>query len=260
MKYNIIISDSKVSLDLKNYIIDKINLEIDEENPDLVIAIGGDGTIIKVSHKYPSSIIFGIHTGHLGFYANYFVEDVDLLINDINNNTYNVYEYNVLKAEINADNKMIVDYALNEVTIVSPLRTLTLDVNIDDSYLERYRGTGLCISTSSGSTAYNKSLHGSVLDPSITAMQLTEIASINSNAYRTLGSPIVLYKNRKICLTTIREEEKEVFITVDHINYPISKLDSLKIYYDGKIIKMAYHNQDDFLSRIRRTFLSKDSK
>ena len=166
----------------------------------------------------------------------------------------------MLKAEIVTEDNTIEDYALNEVTIVSPLRTFIIDVFIDDSYLERYRGTGLCISTSSGSTAYNKSLHGSVLDPSICAMQLTEIASINSNAYRTLGSPLVLSKNRTISLKTIeRDFGKEVFITVDHISYSINNLKSLNISYDNTIIKMAYHKSDDFLGRIRRTFLSLDN-
>lgn len=260
MKYNIIISNSDLSVKLANYIKSKIKLEFDESNPDIIIAIGGDGTIIKASHKYPKCILFGIHTGHLGFYANYFEEDVDLLIDDINNNNYNVYEYNMLKAEIVTEDNTIKDYALNEVTIVSPLRTFIIDVFIDDSYLERYRGTGLCISTSSGSTAYNKSLHGSVLDPSICAMQLTEIASINSNAYRTLGSPLVLSKNRTISLKTIeRDFGKEVFITVDHISYSINNLKSLNISYDNTIIKMAYHKSDDFLGRIRRTFLSLDN-
>ena len=112
MKYSIIISNSELSIKLYNYIKSKIKLEFDETNPDIVIAIGGDGTIIKASHKYPKCILFGIHTGHLGFYANYFEEDVDLLINDINNNNYNVYEYNMLKALIVTEEKVITDYAL----------------------------------------------------------------------------------------------------------------------------------------------------
>ena len=91
-------------------------------------------------------------------------------------------------------------------------------------------------------------------------MQLTEIASINSNAYRTLGSPLVLSKNRTISLKTIeRDFGKEVFITVDHISYSINNLKSLNISYDNTIIKMAYHKSDDFLGRIRRTFLSLDN-
>ncbi len=51
--------------------------------PELVIAVGGDGTIIKASHQYPNAVIFGVHTGHLGFYANYGVEDVEVLIDNI---------------------------------------------------------------------------------------------------------------------------------------------------------------------------------
>lgn len=66
------------------------------------------------------------------------------------------------------------------------------DVFIKDELFERFRGDGLSISTPTGSTAYNKSIGGAVLHPSINAFQLTEIASLNNRVFRTLGSPIVI--------------------------------------------------------------------
>ncbi len=258
MKYCIILRDNDESKKIEDLLLSKIKIEYDDKNPDYVIAVGGDGTIIKAGHKYPNAVIFGIHTGHLGHYANYSVEDIDILIDNINNNTFNIQNLDVLSAEFVTESGNIVnDFAINEVTIVSPLRTLILDVNIDDDFFERYRGTGLCISTPSGSTAYNKSLHGSVIDYRLKAMQLTEIAGINSTAYKTLGSPVVLSYDRRIKLELARgyEVPKDVFITVDHISYSIKDLKCLYIFYDNKKMKMAYNKPEEFINRISRSFL-----
>ena len=259
MKYCILSRDFEESNKIKEYI--KLNLkhEYNNNNPDIVIAIGGDGTIIKAAHEYPKAILFGIHTGHLGFYANYLVNDVDLLINDINTNNYNIEEYSLLQAEFVSKNGTVTnDFALNEVTISSPLRTLTLDVYIDDHFLEKYRGTGLCISTPSGSTAYNKSLHGAVVDNLVNVIQLTEIAGINSNAYRTISSPMVLSDKRRIKLEVeakTYQETSDLFITADHVSYPVKELKTLYIFLSGKKLKMASHDKKNFMDRITRTFL-----
>ncbi len=258
MKYCIIVRDNGNSKQIQDFLISKIKHEYSDINPDYVIAIGGDGTIIKAGHKYPNALIFGIHTGHLGHYANYSVEDIDVVIDNINNNTYNIQDLDLLSAEFVTESGNIVnDFALNEVTIVSPLRTLILDVYIDNDFLERYRGTGFCISTPSGSTAYNKSLHGSVIDNRLKSMQLTEIAGINSTAYKTLGSPIVLSHERRIKLDVAEgfEVPEDLFITVDHISYSLKDLKSLYIFYNNKTLKMAYNKPENFINRISRSFL-----
>lgn len=259
MKAAYVVRDDNQSREIKEKINKELNLEIDDKNPDIVIAIGGDGTILKASHLYKDSTIFGVHTGHLGFYANYDGDDISLLINDIKNNQYKIDGLDVLEAEFSDKRgKKYKDFAMNEFTIVCPPRTLRLDVFIDDEYFERFRGTGLAVSTPSGSTGYNKSLDGSVVDTSLSIMQLTEIAGINSNAYRTLSSPLVLSSERKIRFEA-KEKEADVFITADHISYRINDFNSISIGYKKNAIKMAYHEQGSFLTRINRTFIiSKD--
>lgn len=251
MKYGIICKNDLESLKTKEILKNKIVHEYTENNPDYVIAIGGDGTILKAIHEYSQSIIFGVHTGHLGFFANYSTEELDLLIDDLNNDAYKVEYLDLISLSINNNGKYY--HALNEMTIITPPRTLILDVYIDDMFFERFRGTGFCVSTPFGSTAYNKSLHGSVIDPEIKALQLTEIAGINSSAYRTFSSPLVLSSNRKIRLEAI--EEQEVFLTVDNISFTEEKFKSVEIGYANEKIKFGYHNHQSFINRIKRTFL-----
>ena len=80
MFYSLIIKDDPISLDIANHISEKIQLKKDDKNPDIVICVGGDGTILQAAHKFPNAIIFGLHTGHLGFFANYNPDNVDELI------------------------------------------------------------------------------------------------------------------------------------------------------------------------------------
>ncbi len=254
MNYAFVVRDKESSLEVANYIRGKISLKESNKNPDIVIAIGGDGTILKAVHTYPYATIFGIHTGHLGFYANYDIKEIDTLIEEINNNSYKVDTFDTLCCEFcDKSGKEYKDFALNEVTIVSPLRTLRLDVTIDDVYIERFRGTGFCISTPSGSTAYNKSLDGSVVDTTLKVMQLTEMAGINSNTYRTLSSPLILSSDRIISLDAVNDTQ--VFITVDHIAYELKDFKRLKVSYKKDVVKLAYSTQKNFFNRINRTFL-----
>ena len=182
------------------------------------------------------------------------MEELDLLIDDINNKNYCIEKLKLLSCEIEDSlGNVIKENALNEITVVTPPRTLTLDVKIDGEFLERFRGTGLCISTPSGSTAYNKSLGGAVIDSLLDVFQLTEMAGINSTSYRTLSSPLVLSKDRKVELDAVIDSE--VYITVDHLNYLIKGFKAIRIHYDNKYINMAYHNHENYLKRIKRTFL-----
>jgi len=254
MKYAFLLRDLDESLNVKKYIEEKIKLEYDEKTPDIVIAIGGDGTILNAVHKYPDAIVFGIHTGHLGFFANYDMNEIDTLIDDINYNRYKVDLLDTIECNFYDKNgKKYTDFALNEVTIVSPLRTLRLDVSVNDEFIESFRGTGFCVSTPYGSTAYNKSLHGSVVDTTLKVMQLTEIASINSNAYRTLSSPLILSSERVLKFKA--KNETKVFITFDHLSYDLDNFDNIDIFYKKDRIKLAYNTQKSFLNRINRTFL-----
>lgn len=256
--YKIITRDREKSEEVKQELDLKLKLIKEDINPDYVFAIGGDGTIISAIHRYPNAIIFGIHTGHLGFFANYSPNEIDEIVNEVNTNTFKVEELDLLSVNVVLDDDTTInDFAVNEATLVSPLRTLIVDVSIDNEYLEKFRGTGLCISTPYGSTAYNKSLHGSVVDTTIKTIQLTEIAGINSNAYRTLSSPLILNDKRVITLTG--DNYTDLFLTVDHLSYNVSNMKSMVIKYAGKSAKIAYNSHVSFLSRLNRTFLiSKD--
>ncbi len=117
--------------------------------------------------------------------------------------------------------------AMNEATVKSAEGTLVTEVEIRGEYFETFRGDGLCISTPSGSTAYNKALGGAIIHPSIEAIQIAEMASINNRVFRTVGSPLVLPKHHTCVLKPAAGMNLQ--ITVDHLTMVHQDVKSISI-------------------------------
>ena len=149
--------------------------------------------------------------------------------------------------------------ALNEITLISAPRTLILDIFINDKELEEFRGTGICISTPSGSTAYNKSLGGAILDHDLDAFQITEIAGINSRFYETISSPFVLSSKHTITLKP-GSLYKSIGLTADNFSVNLEKLEKVVLNYNKKTVRVAVDPNVDFLDRIKRSFFHNTKK
>src|SRR5690625_1927008 len=185
MKFAIVSKGDKRSNNIKAMMkkhLIEFDLEYNKENPDLVISVGGDGTFLEAFHRYQqclsSTAFIGVHTGHLGFYADWVPEEVEKLILEIAKTPYDIVEYPLLDITIQGKNgqKNQNFLALNEATIKTAEGSVVFDVEIRGDYFETFRGDGLCVSTPSGSTAYNKALGGGIIHPSLEALQLTEMA------------------------------------------------------------------------------------
>src|SRR5699024_8533027 len=145
------------------------DLIYDKEEPELVISIGGDGTFLEAFrnyvHRIETTAFIGVHTGHLGFYADWTPDEVEKLVIEIAKTTFKIVEYHLLEVTIilNKNKKSTRTYVMNETIIKTAEGSVVLDVQIRDEHFETFRGDGLCISTQSGSTAYNKALGGWII-------------------------------------------------------------------------------------------------
>lgn len=209
---------------------------LSKKDPDIVISIGGDGMLLSAFHMYEKQLdkvrFVGVHTGHLGFYTDYRDFEVDTLINNLKNDKGEQISYPILKVTITLENGRIIRArALNESTIKRIEKTMVADVVINQVVFERFRGDGILVSTPTGSTAYNKSLGGAVLHPTIEALQLTEISSLNNRVYRTLGSSVIIPKKdaieivpKRVGVYTISIDNKTVhYKNVTKIEYSIDE-------------------------------------
>ena len=232
---------------------------LSKKDPDIVISIGGDGMLLSAFHTYEKILdrvrFVGIHTGHLGFYTDYRDFEVEKLIENLRADKGRKASYPVLRAKITLDDGRVVKArALNEVAIKRIEKTMVADVIIDKVKLERFRGDGISVSTPTGSTAYNKSLGGAILHPTMEAMQLTEISSLNNRVYRTLGSSVIVPKKDKIEI--IPKRQGVYTVSIDNKTMHYKNVSKIEYWIDNKKISFVstpFHTS--FWERVRDAFI-----
>lgn len=259
MRFSIVTRTDETSNELEKYIKSKLSGVIDDTNPKLVISIGGDGTLLYAFHKYKhllDKVMFvGVHTGHLGFYADWNIEEVDELISLIEKNEPKQVEYPLLDVKITRNAGDVTEHlALNESTIHSVSRILQIDVELQGTRFESFRGDGLCFSTPSGSTAYNKALGGAVVHPTLPAMQMAEIASINNRIFRTIGSPILLPAHHVCTLHPMNATEFR--FSVDHMEFIMEDVKQVEFSVSKNTIRFARYRKLPFWNRVHDSFIS----
>src|SRR5690625_163097 len=263
MRFSIVSRGDERSNCIKNTIKEKLlqaNLSFNEETPDLVISIGGDGTFLEAFHKYVKQLettaFIGIHTGHLGFYADWVPCELDQLIQTIINTPLRIVEYPLLEVVIREKDEVKEErfLALNETMIKTSYGSVVFDVEIRGEHFETFRGDGLCVSTPSGSTAYNKALGGAIIHPSLEAIQLTEMASINNRVFRTIGSPLVLPKHHTCVLRP--KVDNSFLIAIDHSTDTYSEVRSIQCRVAQEKVRFARFRPFPFWRRVRDSFVS----
>lgn len=232
---------------------------LSKKNPDIVISIGGDGMLLSAFHMYEKELdkvrFVGIHTGHLGFYTDYRDFEVDKLIDNLRKDKGEQISYPILTVVISLDDgRVIKARALNEATVKRIEKTMVADVIINHVKFESFRGDGISVSTPTGSTAYNKSLGGAVLHPTIEALQLTEISSLNNRVFRTLGSSVIIPKKDKIelvpkCLGIYT-------ISIDNKTYQLKNVTKVEYFIDDeKIHFVSSPSHTSFWERVKDAFI-----
>lgn len=253
---------NKIESTMKQYLMD-FDMEYDREEPDLVISVGGDGTFLEAFHRYvhrlDKTAFIGIHTGHLGFYADYTPDEIEKLVIEIAKTPFQVVEYPLLEVIIRGKKGGREDrlLALNEAMIKTAEGSVVFDVKIKGEHFETFRGDGICISTPSGSTAYNKALGGAIIHPSIEAIQLTEMASINNRVFRTIGSPLILPKHHTCLLEPMKD--KEFLLAIDHFTRSYANVKSIQCRVAKERIRFARFRQFPFWNRVRDSFVAEDT-
>ena len=178
----------------------KHNYQITDTNYDLAIAVGGDGSYLRMvrDNQFDSNIYYiGVNTGTLGFLQEINPQDIDLFLERLKNDSYTIDEIGVQETQVINKNKEITTFkSLNEMYIRdNEMGRTDFRVDINGSFLEKFAGDGLLVCTTIGSTAYNRNLGGAIIYRGIDTLQLTPIAGDNSSAFKSLTSPIVFPSN-----------------------------------------------------------------
>ncbi|WP_126425292.1 NAD kinase [Brevibacillus marinus] len=226
------------------------------DKPDLVLSIGGDGTLLEAVHQYGWDATYvGIHTGHLGFYADWRPEELDDFVFALDQTAPKIVEYPTVQCQIRtSDGTTHSKWALNELVIRNAsLSTLVVCVYINGEEFETFRGDGLIVSSPSGSTAYNKAVNGAIVHPTIEAIQLSEIASINNQTYRTINSSLILPKHHEIEFIVMNPQ---IMIGLDREQAVWQHVRTITCRVGPNKVKFARYKKLPFWGRVRNAFIA----
>jgi NAD+ kinase len=184
------------------------------ERVDLVVVLGGDGTLLSVARlaggrRVP---VLGVNLGGLGFLTDIRPDEVFAALDRVLRKKFRVEHRTLLLAVAIRDGKVLRRFqALNDVVINKGAlaRILDLETSVDGELLCTYKADGLIVSTPTGSTAYSLSAGGAIVEPSVGVTLVSPICP-----HTLTHRPIVLPEDSRIRIA-IRAADDDVVLTVD---------------------------------------------
>lgn len=227
---------------------------------DLLISIGGDGTILRaITFVRDLAIpIIGINTGRLGFLSTIQTNQIKEAINHILKGNYNISERTLLSVQTNPENKDIgvLNFALNEIAVSRKNTTsmITVRTHLNKEYLTSYWADGLIISTPTGSTGYSLSCGGPVITPDTDSLVLTPIAPHNLSA-----RPLVIPNDTEIQLE-VGGRENYFLMSLDSRIATLNNTTIVTIKKASFKIKMVELINESFIDTLRKKLLWGEDK
>lgn len=228
------------------------------ETTDLIICIGGDGTLLRLVQEYnfPKTPIVGINTGHLGFFQEILPEKIDDFIFLYNQKKFSIQSLNGVTAYVKTDTGTKKHTALNEIAVKGLMtHPVHLDISINNSFIERFSGDGICVASPAGSTAYNYALGGSIVDPRLNLLQVTPIAPMQNVAYRSFTSSILLPSNDKLSVIPCRSDDSTLSVIYDGMMQEYTNVKEISVYLSRKKINLIRFDDYQFWEKVKSKFL-----
>ena len=196
---------------------------------DLVIVLGGDGTMISTARLIGDSevLVLGINYGGLGYLTDFRIEEMFPTLEAIFAGDYETDPRVMLTAEHRRGDKVLArGRVLNDVVInkAALARIIEIEVTLDRLFVNSFRADGLIVSSPTGSTAYNLSAGGPIIFPSMNAVVITPICP-----FTLTNRPIVVPDTAEIELTLMNENEGVVLTLDGQIGYTMQAHDHVVI-------------------------------
>ena len=213
---------------------------------DLVIAIGGDGTMLMASHILCDVDVplLGINLGHVGFLSDIPADEIAIHLDEILNGHYAEDVRFLLRGQVFREEKCVYEaYAFNDVVIQkwNIARLVELETYINGAFVHTHRSDGMIVSTPTGSTAYALAGGGPVVHPSLDALLLVPICP-----HSLTNRPIIVDGNSCIEVVIGTREVDHARLTYDgEIKYELAPGDRIRVKKKDKKIRLIHPAKHD---------------
>lgn len=230
----------------------KLNISIvdDVSCADIVFSIGGDGTFLKTARLADEKPLIGINTGTLGYLTEINPENIEKTLKDLLDNNYYIEKRMMLEGKIiKSDGETItIPESLNEIAISKNVSgVVRFDAVVNGKLINSYTADGILICTPTGSTAYNLSCGGPIVDPTAEIITLTPIAP-----HTIINRSIVLSSDSvvEIRITELREDTVS-YALYDGKSIEVVSGDTIQIKKSDKITRIVKLEDRSFIDTIR---------
>ena len=219
---------------------------------DLVIVAGGDGTLLSAARLAgPLGIpILGVNFGGLGFMTELQPEELYTALDRLLRGDYEIEEREALRVRFRRGRKLLGEFALLNDAVVTKTalaRMLVIELRIDAELVATYTSDGLIIATPTGSTAYNLSAGGPILDPRMSAFVIAPICP-HAMSYR----PLVVPGGVRIEVT-LRSLTEEAYLTLDgQVGFPMKQLDTIVVDRHPRSVRLVRVAHRGFFEVLQR--------
>jgi NAD+ kinase len=222
--------------------------------PDFLITIGGDGTILDATTLVRDSgiPIFGINTGRLGFLSNVSKEEISASLRSLFSGKYSISSRSLLSLQGSVP-KLSPDlnFAMNEITVSRKDTTamVTVKVWIDGLFLNNYWADGVILATPTGSTGYSLSCNGPIIMPGSGSLVITPIAPHNLTA-----RPVVIPNTAKIKME-VNSREEQSLVSLDSRIYAVENGTQLEMELANYTIGLVETDDQNFAQTLRNKLM-----
>lgn len=217
---------------------------------DVTLSIGGDGTLLRTARVVAKKNvpILGINTGHLGYLAEANVSEIERVIDELYEGRYKIGRRTMLEISNNCGVHIDNYLALNEVAILrqDACSMLAMRTWVNGIDLTTYRGDGLIISTPTGSTAYNLSVGGPLIEPTAHVLALSPIS-----AHSLTMRPLIVRDDSVIEVET-ESRTRQYIVSLDGEVHSLPSGTAITIRKSDifiKVIETLNHNFADTLRK-----------
>jgi len=223
---------------------------------DLVIAVGGDGTMLYAGSLTRENDIplLGINRGRLGFLADVTTDDMISSVDHILAGNYTVESRLMLSAELQqANGEVVTAIAFNDVVLQRSEtgRMVDFETSVAGQFVNTHSGDGLIVATPTGSTAYALSCGGPIVEPHLDAMVVVPICP-----HTLTDRPLVIASSQPIRIRLLDREQTAAAVAIDgHSIGPISPDDTLTISAAENRIRLIHPPGYDFYGILRSKLL-----
>lgn len=216
---------------------------------DFALSVGGDGTFLTTAATigHLNIPILGINCGHLGFLAEVQTANVDAILDQLIHNQYTIEQRSMLEVTCSTGGYIASPYALNEVAVLKQglSSMISIETCLNGEHLHTYKADGLLMATPTGSTAYNLSVGGPLMDPHTHAIILSPVATHSLNV-----RPLVVPDDSKIDLH-INSRNANYMVSIDGRSQVFSDAVSLHVERSQRTIKLVQVGECGFMQSLK---------